>query len=270
MTTEPEASVLHDVLRVYDHRFLDLDGGQRRRLVQGTRHVLGDGLSDAVRAALPSAYRMRAFCIQHGLDDELERMIRDEAEGRREGAVVVGGRVYAVYPYLRGVPRKDADITGEVRAGHRLDAVAWQGERLRIRGWAAIERVEARTVLTELVLRERTAGTEHRFPTTPRDQGFEAALEFGGVGPGRWDTYVVVTVHGIKRRARFGRVRDPKLSTDPMPRRITLPEGQAGATAYFTKGGYLAIKVNGARRPTPLRTRILKRIKTRHNQLRVF
>ncbi|SEF78867.1 hypothetical protein SAMN04489712_10241 [Thermomonospora echinospora] len=260
MTAEPEASVLHDVLRVYDHRFLGLDGRQRSRLVQGTRHVLGDGLSDEVRAALPSAYRMRAFCIQHGLDDELERLIRDETEGRRSGAVVVGGRVYAIYPYLRGVPRKDADITGEVQAGHRLDGVLWQGERLRVRGWAALERVEAREVVTELILRERTAGTEHRFPTTPWESGFEAMIEFAGVGAGRWDAYVAVTVHGVRRRARFGRVRDPLLPTEPMPRRIRVPEGTVGATAYFTKGGHLAVKVGGVRRPVPLRTRILRRL----------
>ncbi|REE98968.1 hypothetical protein [Thermomonospora umbrina] len=261
--TQPEADVLHDTLRAYDHRFLDLDADDRRRLVRETRRLLGEGPGDDVRAALPSALRMRAFCIRHGLVDELERMIRDEVEGRREGAVVVGGRVYAVYPYLRGVPRQDADITGEVRAGHRLDAVGWQGERLRVRGWAALERVEAREVLTELILRERTAGTEHRFPTTPRDAGFEALLESAQVGMGRWDAYVAVTVHGISRQARFGGTREPSVRTEPMFRRIRLPEGPTAATAYFTEGGHLAIKVGGTRLPVPLRTRILRRLKPR-------
>ncbi|WP_148233049.1 MULTISPECIES: hypothetical protein [Thermomonospora] len=260
MTAEPEASVLHDVLRVYDHRFLDLNSRQRTRLLEGTRHVLGDGLSDEVRAALPSAYRIRAFCIQHGLDEELERMIRDETEGRRSGAVVVGGRVYAIYPYLRGVPRQDADITSEVQAGHRLDAVGWQGDRLRIRGWAALERVEARTVTTELILRERTSGAEHRFSTTPREDGFEALIDFTEVGAGRWDTHVAVTVHGVRRQARFGKVRDPRLPTDPRRHQIRMPEGRVDATAYFTKGGYLAVKVGGVRRPVPLRTRIIRRL----------
>src|SRR5690606_3800197 len=42
-------SVLRDVLRVYDHRFLSLDRLQRERLVHGTRHFIGEeGLGDAV------------------------------------------------------------------------------------------------------------------------------------------------------------------------------------------------------------------------------
>src|SRR4051794_2502803 len=92
--THPEVSVLQDVLRLYDHRFLELADDQRRRLVIGTRHVLGEGLPDDVRAALPASYRLRAFCIQRGLHDELERLIREETAGHRAGAVVVGGRVY--------------------------------------------------------------------------------------------------------------------------------------------------------------------------------
>src|SRR5947208_1326597 len=133
VTSDSTISVLRDVLRVYDHRYLDLDRRQRERLVDGTRRVIGDeGLSDAARAALPAADRLRAFCIQYGLRDELERLIRDEVEGSPAGAVVVGGRIYAMYPYLRGVPRQDADITTEVGVEHRLDAVSWQGGRVRI------------------------------------------------------------------------------------------------------------------------------------------
>lgn len=254
--TQPEVSVLHDVLRVYDRRFLDLDGDQRQRLLQGTRQVLGDGLSDEVRAALPSAYRLRAFCIQHELHDELERLVRDEADGRREGAVVVGGRVYAVYPYLRGVPRQDADITGEIEVAHRLDAAGWHGGRLRLRGWAAIERIETRKMTVELILREQASGEEHRFPTEPYETGFEALIELTDLAEGHWDTHAAVTALGVTREARLGTVHGPKLKADPLNRTVS---GKA-LTAYYTGDGHLAIEISlNPTRPIPL-TKLRRRL----------
>ncbi|GAA3951758.1 hypothetical protein GCM10023085_37990 [Actinomadura viridis] len=240
MNSECAISVLQDLLRVYDHRFLDLDGPQRERLVEGTRRMLGDeDLSDAARAALPSAYRLRAFCIRHGLRDELERMIRDEVAGHRVGAVVVGGRVYAMYPYLRGVPRKDADITAEVGVEHRLDAVGWHGGRVRIRGRAVIERVEARRTQVEIVLRESGSGAEHRCAAGPLEDGFEAA-GIAVPGPGLWEVHVAASTLGLTREARLGPVRGPRLKTEPQRRSL----GAAGqGTILFTGGGHLAVRV---------------------------
>ena len=242
MISEHSISVLQDVLRVYDQRFLDLDAPQRERLVEGTRRVLGeDALSDAARAALPSAYRLRAFCIRHGLDAELERLIRDEVEGRPAGAVVVGGRVYAMYPYLRGVPRQDADITAEIGVEHRLDSAGWQGRRLRLRGRAAIERVQAREHEVEIVLRERTTGEEVRADAaTAPEEGFEADLP--APAPGLWDVHVRVSALGVTREARLGTERGPRLKTDPQRR--GLGSGTA-ATLHFTEDGHLAVRVDG-------------------------
>ncbi|MFC6878799.1 MULTISPECIES: hypothetical protein [Actinomadura] len=268
MTSDCTISVLRDVLRVYDHRFLDLDRDQRERLVDGTRRVLGeDGLSDAARAALPASYRLRAFCIQHGLRDELERLVRDEVEGNPAGAVVVGGRVYALYPYLRGVPRQDADITAEVGVEQRLDAVARQGGSVRIRGRAALQRVDTHRTSVELVLRERASGAEHRFAAEARDDGFEARLDLAVPGPGRWDVHVAATALGVTREARFGANRSPKLKTaapdpadpdaaDPARRII---DAARDATVYLTGDGHLAVLVERAPRP-PLRTRLRHRL----------
>lgn len=259
MTTHPEAeaSVLHDLLSVYDRRFLDLDAARRRRLVQSTRQVLGEELSEQVRAALPAAYRIRAFCIRHGLEEELERLIRDEADGHQEGAVVVGGRAYAVYPYLRGVPRHDADITDEVAVTHRLDAVAWQGTVLRVQGWAMLERVHTRDESVELVLRERTSRAERPVPATERDSGFEARIDARELDPGRWDVHVAVSALGVTREARMGTIRGPRLKAEPVARTV----GDLAATAYFTKGGHLALKLAGrpGRRPLAARIRRLRR-----------
>jgi hypothetical protein len=234
-----------------------MDGNQRGRLMSGTCQVLGEnGLSDAARAVLPVQYRLRAFCIQHGLQDELERLIREEIDGQEVGAVVVGGRVYAVYPYLRGVPRQDADITAEVGLRHRLDDVAWQGKRVHVRGLAAIERIEARETKVELILRERRSGVEHRFPAQQDGKGFEGEADMALLGPGRWDVRVAATALGVTREDRFGTVRDDKLKTESQRR----PLGPStAATIYFTKGGYLAVVVR-SQKPAPLRAKLRRRL----------
>lgn len=227
-------SVFHDVLRVYDHRFLQLEPDRRHRLVQGTRQVLGEeGLPAEARAALPAAYRLRAFCIQHELHEELARIIEDEAAGRLPGAVVVGGRVYALYPYLRGVPRHDADITDEVRAEHILNALSWTGDRLRVRGRARISQVEAREYAVELVLRQNDL--EHRIPTIQSQGSFEALVDPASLSPGSWTTHVSVHTLGLTREAPFGSVRDPKLKPDPRERH--------GITAHFADPTALTIEV---------------------------
>ncbi|WP_192810073.1 hypothetical protein [Actinomadura rudentiformis] len=271
MSSDCAISVLHDVLRVYDHRFLDMDDEQRGRLLQGTRQVLGEGLSDAARASLPLAYRLRAFCIVHGLDDELERLIRDEVEGVKAGAVVVGGRVYALHPYLRGVPRQDADITGEVGVEHRLDAVSWHGKKLRVRGHACIERIEARETKVEVLLRERRTGVEHRFPADPcEDGGFEVQADPGAsaVGPGRWDVHVSASALGVTRTARFGTIRGDKIKTEPQRRGL---DSTTTAKIYFTKGGHLAVLIRTGKKHPRLRAalrritpRVLARVIDKH------
>lgn len=260
MTPDSATSLLRDLLRLYDHRFLDLDAAARRGMAAGTRRMLADGgLADAAdRSALPAAYRMRAFCIRNGLQDELERLVRDEVEGVEVGTVVVGGRVYAVYPYLRGVPRQDADVTDEIGLDHRLDAVGWQGGgRLRVRGHAAVQRVQARETKVALILRERRSGVEHHFPAESDEAGFTACVDVTDAGPGRWDVFVAAEALGIRREARCGTVRGPKVGTDPQ-RRLLGPATEA--TVYFTRGDHLAIAVKSTPRRVPMHVRMLHRL----------
>ncbi|WP_026414721.1 hypothetical protein [Actinomadura oligospora] len=261
MTPDRTISVLHDILRAYDHRFLDLDRENRDRLIDGTRRFLGEsGLSDDVRSALPASYRLRAFCIQRGLRDELERLIRDEAAGSPGGAVVVGGRVYAMYPYLRGVPRQDADITAEVGVEHRLDAAVWKDGRIRVTGHAAVERVETHRTSVDLVMRERAETperTEHRIAARADGNGFEAFADPSVLGPGHWDVHVAATAHGVTRQARFGRVREPGLKLDETFRGVPGRDTEAGL--YLTEGGHLALLVRTARKSAPLRAKLIRR-----------
>ncbi|WP_207935771.1 hypothetical protein [Actinomadura sp. KC216] len=255
MSSDCTISVLRDVLRVYDHRYLSLDRVQRERLVEGTRRVIGEeGLSDAARAAMPASVRLRAFCIQHGLNDELERLISDETKGILAGAVVVGGRIYAMYPYLRGVPRQDADITAEVGVDHRLDAVTWQNRKIRIRGFAALQRIETDRTAVDVILRERTSGREHGFLAEPRQErpgAFEAVADPAVVEPGRWDVHVTATTLGVTREARLGSVRGENLKTVEQRRTADAKD----VRVYFTKGGHLALAVAETTGRPPLLSR---------------
>ncbi|MEO5876609.1 MAG: hypothetical protein ABIS86_10535 [Streptosporangiaceae bacterium] len=200
----PTLSITREILRVYDQRFLEVDRPVRRQLVASGKSMLGCLLTETVRQALPEGARLRAFCIENELFDELERLIADDVAGHREGAVVVGGRVYAVYPYLRGVPRQDADITAEVGVEHALTSLAWDRDVLRVRGRAAIDRVQARDTAVELVL--GNGKEEHRFAADRTDTGFEALVPMPA--PGTWAVQVSVCALGLTRTAPFGAVRD--------------------------------------------------------------
>jgi hypothetical protein len=199
----PTLSITREILRVYDQRFLEVDRPVRRQLVSSGKGMLGGLLTEAVRLELPESARLRAFCIENELFDELERLIADEIAGHREGAVVVGGRVYAVYPYLRGVPRQDADITAEVGVDHLLTALSWEKDLLRIRGQAAIARVQARETVIELILGDGTA--ELRVVAENTETGFEALVPLPESGT--WTVQVSVRALGVTRIAPFGSVR---------------------------------------------------------------
>jgi hypothetical protein len=153
-----------------------------------------------------------------------------------------------MYPYLRGVPRHDADITDEVRAEHRLDGLSWAGDRVRLQGQAAIGQVAAREVAVEVILRERTQAHERRFGASPHGSGFEALIDPAELGPGHWDVHLAVGTFGLTREAAFGAVRDARLKTGPRER--------AGVIVYFGERGDLAIEIPG----TPGRPGLLRRL----------
>ncbi|WP_106397957.1 hypothetical protein [Actinocorallia populi] len=199
-TRKPVLSLTRDLLRVYDQRFLQVEQPVRRQVVTATKGMLCGLLTADLRQELPERERLRAFCIENELFDELERLIADEAAGRREGAVVVGGRVYAVYPYLRGVPRQDADITAEVGVEHRLESMAWSKGLLKVRGWARIARIQAKDPMVRLLASD--GRQELPVETEPDGDGFEALLDLPERGS--WTVHVEVRTLGLRRSAPFG------------------------------------------------------------------
>jgi len=204
-TLQPTLSLAREILGVYDQRFLQMEPPVRRRVATATKDMLDELLTADVRRELPERDRLRAFCIENELFEELERLIADEAAGHREGAVVVGGRIYAVYPYLRGVPRQDADITAEVGVEHSLESLGWSKGLLKVRGWARIARIQAKNPEINLIMRD--GRDEIRIETeplgnAPSEGAFEALLEVPEGGP--WAVHVEVRTLGLRRSTPFG------------------------------------------------------------------
>ncbi|ROO83312.1 hypothetical protein EDD29_0811 [Actinocorallia herbida] len=219
MTTTPTLSITREILRVYDQRFLEVEQPVRRQVVTATKGMLGGLLTADVRQELPESARLRAFCIENELFEELERLIADELAGHKEGAVVVGGRVYAVYPYLRGVPRQDADITAEVGVEHVLTGLSWdRAGRLKVAGRAAISRVQARGQDVQLILRDGDETITH--PVSTSGEEFEYLLELPETG--LWTVDVEVTVLGLRRTAPFGTVRADGFKNPKVREGVTL------------------------------------------------
>ena len=225
-TLKPALSLVRDLLRVYDHRFLQMEPTVRRQMVSAAKGALDGLLTPEARRALPEHGRMRVFCIENELFDELERLISDEAAGHREGAVVVGGRVYAVYPYLRGVPRQDADITAEVGVEHCLEALSWSKGILRAEGWARIARVQAKDPVVRLVLNDGRDELEvEAEPLGDGSGGFSALLDVPQKGS--WTARVEVETLGLRRSAPFGTRR---------PEGFKPPKEREGAVVDLTEG----------------------------------
>lgn len=222
-TLKPTLSLVRDLLRVYDHRFLQMEPSVRRQMASAAKGALDGLLTADARLALPERDRMRVFCIENELFDELERLISDEAAGRREGAVVVGGRVYAVYPYLRGVSRQDADITDEVGVEHCLEALSWSKGILKAEGWARISRVQAKEQTVRLVLNDGREEVE--IEAEPRGDGFEALLDVPERGS--WTARIEVETLGVCRSAPFGTRR---------PEDFKPPREREGAVVDLSEG----------------------------------
>lgn len=246
--TTPALSITREILRVYDQRFLEVEGPVRRQVVTATKGMLAGLITERERLKLAERDRLRAFCIEHELFEELERLIADELAGRKEGAVVVGGRVYAVYPYLRGVPRQDADITNEVDVEHQLTALSWEKAGLKIKGRAVIARIQQKDPVIKLILTD--GDREGHIPVTMTEHGFEAVLE--RPGPGSWTVEVEVATLGLTRRSAFGEHRADAFK-DPKPK--------DGVEMSVT--GQLKIDVVGAEVPQQRRFWQLRRARQR-------
>ncbi|MFG2137026.1 glycosyltransferase family 2 protein [Streptomyces sp. NPDC048650] len=251
-----------EILMPFAEPYLSSDPAGRRAMADAARPLVARYLTDRVLAALPPRLRLRAHCLQHGLDDDLTAIVRaDTAHRPGPPHVDPDGRVYASYPGFRDparpLPDTLYDLTHRLALRQRLTGHRWTDGVLHLHGTAELPGLAARSV--ELVLRGR--GGEHRLPAHYADGVWRAVLDPATAADGEppadgiWGLKVAVTACGaggapVRRAAWLCPERaDPAAAA---PRIITRPAGPAVAALFLSHPhGHLHLDLDGrgARRP---------------------
>ncbi|HEY2601525.1 MAG TPA: glycosyltransferase, partial [Thermoleophilaceae bacterium] len=254
-----EESVVAEDLRYY----LDvLDGAtdDYRTLFLERVNAFLDGASRGVFRGLSAIDQLKWHLVRRRLMPELLQVIRFQKERLRETPPVrVGRRWYGDYPFRTDrelkIPRSIYRLREELVVSPRVDDLRFDGDELKIGGYAFIAGIGAPTRDTQRVtvtavrrgrllrVRTRTSAIRLRARVVHRPEvaamttqasadvqwsGFEATLRprklkaLGRWRPGTWDLYVTVRAGGVtRRRSRF-------LVDSPRPVRAVdhaLPDG---------------------------------------------
>ncbi|MFB6844785.1 glycosyltransferase family 2 protein [Streptomyces sp. NPDC056373] len=232
------------------------------RLAEVIAPLWHEGLNDRLSAMA----RLRLHLVRHTMLDELLELVRFEGllanSGVATPVLVDGGRAYARYPYLRDPSRRipDAcyDVTRQLGIRHLVTRAELRGTVLHLTGHGYLHRVATEDVSTELVLRERDSGTEHRLAVThtatpglgkEEDEGrylydtagFEASVDIttaaGGepLPDGLWDIFLGVGAQGVSREVRIGSRRRSDVSGAPTTHLVGSGEALRAVTLYATR-----------------------------------
>ena len=221
--------------------------GRQRLLEVGTRYL--SSVDEAVLRDTDAITRLQYHLMGRGMYAELLEVMRYSARGDAEKAPLVqrGGKWYIDYPYFgdpaRAIPLHIYDASRELKLDVRLDAVSWQADRLRIEGYAYIERLDAareQDVRIDVLLRNTvlkrtvrlkvshtrrpdvTAGSRHAAACYDWS-GFVAELNparISNLGTWRaasWELRVRVRGHGVRREGPVRRL---------LPGSAAWPEGR--------------------------------------------
>ncbi|MFF4837152.1 glycosyltransferase family 2 protein [Streptomyces sp. NPDC001315] len=220
---------------------------------------------DGMNNELSAMARLRLHLVRHRMLDEALELVQFEkglATAKVSTPLLLDkGRAYARYPFLRDPAREipDAlyDVTDKLGFRHHLTRADLDGTTLHLAGHAYLHRVETRDVTTELVLRERDSGTEHRLPVTHTatpglgaaeddghfaydHAGFEAAVDItkaadgSPLSDGLWDISLAVGAQGVSRETRIGSRRADDVSGETTVRVTALPDGTRRAVGLYT------------------------------------
>jgi hypothetical protein len=253
--TEPGAGRDHlvarhlrfEVLKRFNKRFLGMKPEEQHRLTGEIKKVLDRWMTDDVRRRLDVPWRLRAYCVQHDLFDELLEVVRLELSGDKPGSVPENGRVYLAHPFFRAgtIPDECFDRTSQQPVDHLLSAVETAGSVVTLGGRATWGPDNDQHVA--LVLREWTTGEEYRIPARAPD--FQVRLDLATVAggrrlpPGLWDVYVAVTVDRMTMESRLGSNRAEHVDDAARSWDVTLGRAPVAITAYYTKHGNLTFDV---------------------------
>lgn len=204
-----------DVLHRFNGRFLAASDEAAQETESAVRALCDDYLTPAVLMRMPPRHRLLAHCARTGHSGLLREIVQAELDPGPVPVAVDKDRAYLLYPGFRepaaAIPDAYFDVTDRLRVERTLTGAGWDGDLLRVRGTAAVERVDDPARRVELVLRCKQTGEEHRLPAEHGGDGaFDAAVDMGAAASGSplpagtWDLHVAVTSDQMTKEGRFG------------------------------------------------------------------
>ncbi|MET9956917.1 glycosyltransferase [Streptomyces sp. NPDC006339] len=241
-----------EMIRRFDQRFLDADGGERKRMVELARPYAEKWINPAILAKMPVNEKLVAHCLREGLVDELAEVVAWQLAGRPGKAVVRDGRVYATPPFPAAdspVFEELCDITATAIGAsprRRVDRLAWRGTVLELAGYGYLDQVDTDDLVTEVVLKHVGTGREvavtaEQVPsphlTVSRgketyDYGracFRASVDLatvdggGALSKGDWHLSLRCSAHGLTARGALGTALGGKVSKRADEHAVSLP-----------------------------------------------
>ncbi|MGP4026048.1 glycosyltransferase family 2 protein [Actinomadura sp. 3N407] len=243
--------------------YLDSSEDERKITFVGCRELLDTWLTPGLLARYSPLRRVLAHCLRHGLDAELEELLRFHRGGERPGVLLEDGRAFARYPFFRdeatGIPDTCFETSPVLRPA--LTGAAWERSGLVVSGTVMIRGVHQGRPGVHLVL-ENDEGVRRRFecatgPGGPDDEGrvtsFTAAFPPAPASwaGGRWAMSVEAVLEGHVLTAPLTKPRGmavPRavLVGDGGRRRLVRPLPLRGR-------GRLSLEVGGGLSPADLR-----------------
>jgi poly(ribitol-phosphate) beta-N-acetylglucosaminyltransferase len=154
-----------DVVRAFSRRWLELGSDDRRRVFDAGAALIQRWYTDAIQARLATLSALRAYCLQHGLQSELEDIVGWPSRQAFDNPIVDGRRVFARYPHFRdgsGIPDSCFELTSRVKVRRRAIRAELRDTTLHLAGRAYLRYLGAPTI----ILRRWPFGPEHRLSTT--------------------------------------------------------------------------------------------------------
>jgi CDP-glycerol glycerophosphotransferase len=260
---------LRKMLRKFSSGWLALEPADRRRVFDTAAGILERWHTGLIDRALPAWAAIRAWCLQHGLLEELEHVVACPPETAYGDPLVEGRRIYARYPHFRdasGIPDRCFDITREVVPEHTLERATLVEGRLEMAGRAYLTLIGGDTTVE---LRRWPRGETVRLDATPvptpelRDKirrypmaGYRVALDLGtaaGGMPLRAGTWAMHLSIGTATIRRSMPVRVPRRERQAV---LGGPKPAGGGRLRTNQAGALRLRV-GRRN---LGDRVLERV----------
>ena len=147
-------------------RWLALDPADRTRIFQASSAIVRRWSTPGVERRLPARGRLGLYCLQHGLQRELEDVAGAPARQVYEASIAEGRRIYAAFPHFRdgsGIPDRCFDITPQVQLMQAITRAAVVDGRVELAGTARLNSLVGGT--SEASLRRWPSGPSIPLPT---------------------------------------------------------------------------------------------------------